>query len=371
MIATCSVLIISCGGGSGSVNTTEPDIPVVIDPEPEPENITLDPALFVFKDSGSIKFYDGFALYTWKTGTGCYADFRRLTYNDTLYTMDDHGKVVDSELIQPQHNFCVVEPDGDVWLAYNVPPDVAYAAGCLYKTYTKIYYNNTEYGDWMTRDYETTDFYLSGADLISVNTTGSLHHINGSKANLNSAFENGFTVYDFNATTRTAKIDGVDVSWSLNFFNAARVWIKADGVSYSTNGYTWNGATLTESTSALAVWRSAPDALTGYHESGVVIFAGVRREASQQVIYLIECNSGYLFRYVPTTNNMTRITRLYNGDGTRTNGNHYKTILKPIVTAEFMFFCFDDGGIYRYNFDTGLIGYLCNGADWIKKWEAM
>jgi len=363
-----ALFLISCTppAPDAKVNVTETITPIIIppaDPEPgvSPANIII-----TFFHDNAVKFWDGSAITTWKTGKSNYAGFRTVANSDVLYTLDQQGRTYTSKNIIGTYDFTIAD-GADVWSVKNITPDEALAAGHMYKYYTKIYLNAVEYGDCWSRDYKTTKFIKSGSDIMALN--GSWYHINGIKTGFRSVNED-FNIYSVNTTAHTAKINDIEFTYTLNFFLASDHYQKSGSIWYSWNGYKWDGAALIQNSGcALEAWRQTSTYPISLPEPAVLIAAGIHRESGEDVLYYIECNSGWLFRYVPSINIMTQKTRLYNGDGYRATGLYYKDILKPVMAGDALYFLFDDNGIYRFKFDTSLTGRLTDGAEWVKGWE--
>jgi len=365
-----SILLISCAPlPETKAEIIAPDIiPVVIIPPAEIPGVSPQNIIIAFQTNNQIKFWDGSTLTTWKTQSGNHAGFRQIAVSDKLYTLEQRGVVTSEKNIIGTYDFTISD-GADVWSLKNIEPQEALDSGHLYKYYTKIYLNAVEYGNCWTRDYKTLRFIKSGSDILAYGNTGGWRHINGAKTGFRAVNED-FNIYDVNTTLKTGKINLIDISYTLNYFLASEHYQKSGSIWYSWNGYKWDGAALIQNSGcALEAWRQTATYPISLPEPAVLIAAGVHKESGEDVLYYIECNSGWLFRYVPSTNIMTQKTRLYNGDGYRATGLYYKDILKPVMAGDALYFLFDDGGIYRFKFDTSLTGRLTDGAEWIKGWE--
>jgi hypothetical protein len=359
-----SSFLIACSGQQASVNVTDPTPPIIPTLPTSPTNI-----IFAYYDGTSTNFFDGSAITIWQTGKSTPAGYRKICNGTMLYTLDQIGTVTNTKNIVATPDFAETDASNNIWSTFIVQPQDAYDAGAMYKYYTKIYYNGAEYGNWMTRDYEPSASYLVNGELFAKSSVGALYTISGIKTNVQKCVTDNFIMYDFNATTRTATINGVSVWWTSNWMNSADEWMQSStGKWYSHNGYTFDGVTVTESGSAMTCWRSAATYPISIPEAPVIIAAGVRTLGGEKVFYYIECNSGWLLRYIPSTNILSTVIRLYSGDGTRTTGLYFKPFLKPITTDESVYFSFDDNMIYRYRFDNGLISILTSGAVWMREW---
>lgn len=353
--------IFACNGDGGGdiptiiVTDDTPAPPIIPDPPPpDPDN---EPVQVVLHTVAALKFFDGLVIWTWKTAQTAKAESRMYSAGNILYGLDEYGETAASWALVTTPDYIALD-GSDKWIAENVPPEEAQAGGALYKNYTRIYLNATEYGHWSTRQYKADCLTIVDGDVYAHSDIGTWYHVNGSKADVR--IVTGFACYDYDSGTRTATIDGIGVSWLTNFMNGARHWLGSGGIWYSQNGYTWDGAVLNENGSVLTDWRTAPY-LTGYTEAPVIIAAGTNYENSETVLYFIECNSGWVIRYVPSTDGQTLCVRLYAGDGLRTTGLYYQELLNPCVASGYLYFLFD-ANYYRYNFSTGLTGHFASGV---------
>lgn len=343
------------------VTGTEQPPPVI--PVEPPEH---DPVILTLATSNSIKFFDGSVIWTWNTGNVKQAENRVYSKENIVYALDMYGRTSDSRqlpvipdlidaIVQPQSKTIIGEielTNTDIWIVEHISPEEALAAGAQYKPYTRLYLNNNEYGNWYVNDFEVDTLLHYNDDIYVMITTGAWKCITGNKENVRLVIENGFALYDYNSTLRTATIDGVSVSWSTNFFNSSKYWLKSGFVWYSQNGYSWDGVTLVENGLAMADWRTSQN---------LIITAGTRYENSEDVCYFVNCATGYVIRYVPSVNQYTEFVRLYVGDGSTEIGTYYRKELKPIIIDDDLFFIYD-AQVYKYNFTNGLTSLFTSGV---------
>lgn len=339
---------VACGDDSPArVIVTDPAPPVEPGPEP-PDN---EPVQIAAYTDTSLKFYDGASLWTWKDGKTCRAESGIYSSGNVLCFLDAYGDVDTSRAL-------VVEPDAvaldgaDTWIIENIDPETAYSMGALYKDYTRVYKNAVEIGHWYDRQYKSDRLVIHNGDAFARSTVGAWYHLNGTKTGVRIAIPDGFAIWNYNGTAKTATIDGTAVSWTLNFFNGAAYWLNAGTTWYSQNGYSWNGAALVESGLVMSELRSVQN---------VIISAGSRYENSEDVLYWLNCATGWVIRHVPSTNQRTDHVRLYTGDGTTETGLYYKELVKPVIAGNHLYFIFD-AQVYRYNFVTGLTALFTSGV---------
>lgn len=366
--------LFACGGSSDkkhhssnydtntpTVIVTDDTIPDIIDdtetpdviPE-EPDQIESSVKYIIFQDGEQVKFFNGSSVYVKHTGASTYAGGRSITVEDKLLYMDSAGNITSQYSLNITPDFCAVDLDGNAWTGEVLEP-----CDPDYKYYFKAYKNNVLQ---KTIQVQIVNMFLCGSDIIAVSNTGVYYDISGTKTGINSA--SGFVIYDFNATTRTAKIDGISVSWATNYFNGAKEW----NGPYSWNGYKWDGVTLTENGSCLKIWTNRSNYPINLPENAVLISAGSSVFAGETHYFFIECNSGWLFKYIPSSDTLVQVTRLYTGDGYRDTGIYYSKILNPVCSYDSLYFKFDDGGLYRMRFDSLQISFVdfCDG--YVEAW---
>lgn len=335
---------LACGDDSTTrVIVTDPSGPVPEEPIPPAENEAVQLALTT---STSIKFYDGKTIWTWKTGNVRRAGSGAYSSENILYMLNEFGQTVSSKALVAVPDTITLD-GSDVWITENIDPETAYAAGALYKDYTRVYKNSAEVGTWYDRQYKTECITVLDGNAWGRTDAGTWKHLNGVKS-VRMVVPDDFAITDYNSTTKTALINGIPVSWTLNFFNGANYWLNG----YSQNGYRWDGSNLTETGLVMAELRAVQN---------IIISAGTRFENGEDVLYWINCATGWVIRHVPSTNQSTDHVRLYTGDGTTEEGLYYKPILKPVIVGDNLYFQFD-AQFYRYNFVTGLTAHFTSGV---------
>jgi hypothetical protein len=317
--------------------------------EPDPEEPTgYDPPVMAFVEPGRIQFFDGTETYIWGIGSRTIrAGSKTYTIDDTVYTLNDDGTMASTTLIGYTPEFIRMET-GNIWTARYVTPVEADEAGRLPKDYVEFKKNSVMYGQWV--QYRPAALAVIGSDVFCRSTVGKWYHVNG-VINPYHVQENGLLVTDVNTTTKTGKINGVDVSWILNYFNGTKEWNLIDSVWYSENGYKFDGV-LTEYDSEMKIWRQGPF-LTGYTEAPTMLSVGGQ--------YWIECNSGYLVRFNHIANTVTLSARLYSGDGLKATGIAKKSSLFPALINGSIYFK-TGNDFYKHDTITGLTTHFISGV---------
>jgi hypothetical protein len=379
-----AVYLIDCGPAYNDPTTTEPpaDIPIVTDPTPPPadvENPTGNPVKLTIMSTQGTRFYDGTNSWLWKNTQSKKAQSRVYANNNYLYALDDIGTTTDyiSLITEPDYvgiilaapaplmgkamikagaSTEIILADAQVWIVEIIPWEIAMELGMPgvpHTDYTKIYHNGVEHGNWMLRPYPVGNFLILNNEIFAQKTNGTWIAITGTKINIKQVNED-FVIHNFSVATHTATINDINVSWTYNFFSAGgngATWLKGSTKWYSLNGYTWDGATLVENGSTMWDWRLF---------SNVVTPAGTHFENGENVLYWVQCATGYVIRYVPSANQYVEFVRLYIGNGSTDFGVQMKASLKPVIIEDDLFFIYQTY-TYKYNFQTGLVSLF--GSD--------
>ncbi len=351
-----------------------PDNPPVIvheDPPPEdpPEEPVLNPVIFALYDGTTLSFFDGQTKTDAYTGSIVQAGPRILAIDDVLYHFDEYGNVLKSEWL-PVYPEAVAFSGNDIYTFQRIDPDTAYNLGAMFREYTRVFQNNTEIGAWYLNEWRVSEILnLDNGDMVAVDTKGGYHTIIGSDDYWR-AYDNGIGIHQFNPGNRIAYISDSSgdyfVNWSTNYFNSTS-WQKSDNVWYSNNGYEWTPAGLLENTNSLWDFTSYPYPVALPNgEPPTVIPATSRIENSESVSYWIECNSGYMFRHIPSLDKLEAIVRLYTGDGYRSTGISMASYIEPILIDDILYF-HDSGSIMKYDFNTSLVSIFSQEME-IMEW---
>lgn len=361
LLTTLTILfLISCGGGD-DLPPGHIVPPTVIDnptPEPDPEP-TIKKIKLMVKTQTAVKFYNGESVKLFKTGVSRYIAPGIISVDDIVYWLDEYGEITQTQqtIVIPTKIKII---NTDIWICETIPAADAFAMGALFKDYTRIWKNATEQGNWFLNQWIAKNLVLTQSqDLIAINATDSKHHVNGNYTIIFYAGENDLLIYDFNAVGRTAKIktDTIyNVTWNQNYITNSFSWQNG----LSNNGYEFDGV-LSENANALFEFNSLPFPVTiPAGEYPYVIASGTRLENSENIYYWIECNTGWLFRYVPSLDKLEIKYRLYSGNGYRATGIAYSTTLKPVIIENWLYF-YDSGSIWRIDLNTGVVENFYSG----------
>jgi hypothetical protein len=357
----------------GIVNSKNPDIPPGHDiPEPEPEPEILPAKLAIYNNS-TVYFYDGLQFTEWRTGQAKYVEPGKIAVDDILYMLDEYGNEI-SSIQLPAIPSGVKYSGSDFWLAETIPAEFAYASGALYKDYTQIYKNHDAVGHWSQNQWIASELIKTeSGEIIAQKLNDAFVAINSTIAieKINSTTENGPLFYNHDPILRTGRVKmtgGIQsISWATNHFNNAKYWLFANNEWQSQNGYKFSeSAGLTENVTALQDFNAYPYPIElPWPEAPRMISAGVRSENSEDVTYWIECNTGWLLRYVNSINELQQKFQLYPGDGYAVTGNLHRESLKPVIVENTIYFYYN-GSIWSSDLGTGTtaVFYAGNAEFW-------
>jgi hypothetical protein len=335
------------------------------DPEPEP---TIQP--FTMASIGAeIKFTDGqnwvISQYEKHAGGGWYM------VADELHQIDTVGNVT-ATVFAPEPGDIVKRTSTGFVICDIMTPEEAAALGALPRTYSQfLHYSDdaqqwTELKHWSLNRWECTDIVeTESGHILAQDTVTAWHDLVGSAAAF-TANEGGVLVANYDANTRRADFitsQGVTAGvWATNYMSSAKNWIIHAGKYYSHNGYELTpGTGLAESANALDGFQSAPypvDLPNG--ETPTMIPVG--SDADLNVIYWIECNSGWLVELRTATNQVMVDRRLFVGDGMKMSGLAVAKKIRPLFIDNVIYFNHDSSVLYL-DLTTGGSGiYLAEDA---------
>jgi hypothetical protein len=318
-------------------------------PSPTPLPNTI---LGVVYENNKIHLWDGDHFLEWKTGAATFLGGRKIAIDDYVYQIPATGWPTSIKRLP-------------------ITPDWATESGGVYysvkftNSNTSVWIDNTE----TVYSWAATDVIKMASGQVLLNRTSSGFWSPDGYANFLNPKNGKILVYDYDSSTRTAKIldeSGVpkSVSWATNFFGSARDWLKSGSVWYANNGFTWNGTTLTKDGSAMKAWLSSstyPAPANELSESATLAAVGTNWEAGESVLYWLECNSGYIFRYTPSLDKIESAGRLYIGTGTQSYGLNVQKNLNAYFLNEYVYFSLS-GTVYRWYMWSGNVTTFYNNA---------
>lgn len=366
-------LAIGCGSSMDEIKDSLDPPPIVVDPpipdpepDPDPEPpVTQEKIKFCIMVGDTLKFWDGTELKDWKSGVIRKAGNKLFTVGDILYELGEYGETLSTTQLPAVAQQCIKVGD-DIWTFENIDPMDAYNLGALYKDYTRTYKNYDEQGEvWYMNKYKSKYIYKDNSDNIFVKDEfGPTISVNNNLEDVRIIIPDGFTIYEFDNLQVNFEYNNntYTETFYTNYMYSAKYWLKSGNIWYSQNGYEWTeGGGLIENANCLWEWNSYPYPVQDiYGEAPFIISAGTRVENSETVFYYIECNTGWLMKYIPSINQLTQKIKLYYSNGTRQSGILFSKNLKQKLINNALFFC-DQGNIYRYDFNTNLVSIFYAG----------
>jgi len=333
-----------------SADTPEELAPVEDEPIKEPVALAL-------LEDGNLYFYNGdFVLQENVNpvicGNRCFTDGNLKVFYDAM------GETESQEYIAIEPDFIL-----DEWVIENIDPQTALSMGAMAKDYTKIYFDGVELGFWFLNQYKAVDLIKTNSgEIIVIDENSGYHVLTSVIENINHAKD--LIIYDFDPISRTAMIDGDFVSWTANYFNQAKEWQKSGNVWYSWNGYEYN-MFLSEYANSMQSWNSVN--ILGV-SSPTLLSAGTRLENSETVLYWVECNSGWLIKYIPSIDLLTPFKRLYQGNGERMTGVFNRANLKPVLIDGDLYF-YESGSVWKLGIGSGIVELFFAGEGEVLMWN--
>jgi hypothetical protein len=349
------LLLTACGSSESPTYINSPAQP---QPEPDPPAVVHN---LIVSDGTDIYTSDGTDLFLFGTGQAANAQDGFISIDDILYGIDDTGSETISQRLVTTPSAIAI--GADTWIFENIDAATAYSMGGMYKNYVRIYQNSDIYSEWYLNQWEVVDAFITeSGDVIAIDTVGKLRNIKNQSLAVSYARHNGLMIHSTDVNTHRSTISTVDgdfrVAYQYNYFFGANQWLWSDDTVlwYSWNGYTFDGLDLHEMETSLQSFISTSGA------APVVVAAGTRVEHSETVLYWIECNDGWLYRYTPSLDRVEQVARLYMGDGDRLYGVNCAKVIKPILADGALFFTWS-GSVWKYDFNSGSVSSFVTGAE--------
>lgn len=355
------------GARTTSTLSPTPEIEPPIVPEPDTENVDPPepeirlPLFLTIANGENLFYYDGENLDLVFSGNFYIVDNETISKEDILYKIDKYGDTVSSIQLPIVCDF-VEESGSDFYCIRIVSKTESLSFGAGNYNYAEIWKNYSKINDWWENKWLIQELIKTeSGDIVAKTSMGAYHPISGNQSNIQLAQDEGLLIYNYDAVNRTASIktsSGIkNTAWTTNYMNDAKDWILTDVGYLSTNGYLYkNNIGLLETETSLMNFNSYPYPISSIQngQPPTIIGAGIRFENSEDVTYWIECNTGYIIRYVRSIDTITTPYRIYNGDGTQNTGTGLKGQLKPLIYENDLHYNYS-GTIWKINLDTGLV----------------
>jgi hypothetical protein len=327
-------------------------------PLPETEEKTESSISISVLTADTLYFYDGtFIDISADSPKDC--GFRCFTDGNDKVFYNDDGEPIAYEYMTTKPDFVA----GD-WFLKKIDPQTAVSLGAQARDHTSIYYENSEVNHWSLNQWEATGLIATGSGhVIAIDNNRAFRPVSSNISGI--IYAGDLLIYDVDPVARTALIadssGSVQVSWETNYFNSADQWLKSGGVWYSWNGYEFSGS-LSENANALWSWNTNEPPVDSI-ESPVVIAAGT----VGNLLYWVECNTGFLISYDVESNSISTVYRLYIGDGLRATGILNRDNLRPVIISGVLYFQVS-GSIWKLDLASGVVQLFFAGVGEVEAW---
>lgn len=385
-----------------AVDTPEPETPTVPDDPPAeppalPEGLS-GPVLAALYDGTTVSLWDGTSVVPWQTttsavrGTGA-----RVAVSALLYSFSETGGVEGTTGLPAEPDAVAVSPRGTYTLE-RISAEEAMALDWTPGARTRVYRDGVELGDWHERAWTLAAgadavWVASNGDVIALDTVGRFRDLDrpaldgmivwavpdapdapgsGFVFHCSSVSPETYTVYDA-AHPEGAVISRTGAPWRWG----GQPWIRGpadaegDAVWYTGYGDTWDPVawTFTASATGLRAFRSS-------NMGGVVLGSGddvyqfpygsetptMLGAWADDGVYMIEANTGTVWRYSPDTDVLTYVESIYVGDGHDETGQTKAVTLAPqVIVAPGPYgettalFYHDAGTVWAMDTATGMV----------------
>ena len=361
------LIILAIFHGCKSGDKTDPlftnDKPEVIIIEDPTTDIGLFSVKFAVKTDEDLYFSDSKEMYLWESGNILKSGYREFSVENEIITLDSSGDTISTTSIaEIPTNIKTVGSDSYYCIEYS--EEEAYAMGGKYEVYSEFYKNNDIISDWYNNEFECKEIISVGPEIFAVDQNGAYHTIVGSYADVFHA--DILIMHSLDIPNKTIGFNANTEDYGFNYAMNSNQWFLHDGIYYAENGYTWTetGGLIEESTD-LHGWNIYPyplDVQNPFGEAPVLLKAGI----SNNKLYWIECNSGFVFEYDPNTDELTQKSRLYISDGMHATGIYFKEVLKPLLIDNILYYS-EGGSINSLDIETGSLNiFYANPGEVVK-----
>jgi len=324
---------------------------------PPPEGLT-GPVKAALYDGTTVRLWDGTNTVDWKTGIAVHANGRKIAVGEVLYFLDADGAITQAINLPALPAGVTVIGDPVTYTFEEITSEEAMEIDWTPGARTRIWQDGAEYGDWHENSWTyVRSFEAANSDVIAVDdvSPGRYHDVTRAldyshiiwAVPLGPIFympdfasSNNIMVYDAEYPDgRAVTITGGGFPWW-----GREPWIEAAGIYYDGYGDVWNpgaGTFTTHSNSLQQFAGSLPSLITAtgysYHDAGQYPQM-IPAYLDAGMIYFIECVSGALVSFSPSTGVAAFVQFLYAGDGWQSTGQVKAKTLKPeFIDADLYF----------------------------------
>jgi len=366
-LITLSIIFFSCNRGQEPIietrTITETQTVTVIvtnseNTETNDINVPLNPVdFFIYENEKIYTMYDGNKLL-WTNTKAAYAGNFKIAISNILYYFDNNGNITNSLWLPEIPDFIAMNGT-DTYILKTIDPQTAYDQGGLYKYYTDIYLNGVQVNHWSLNQFKVIDFFVSKDDtFIYQKDDFTYHDISGTKQDIFYADKN-ILIYDYDGGFNTATFifneNTYTRSWALNYLGNALSFQIANSNLYSPNGYVLSSAgVMSELENALTNFNNPVSAI-----AQMVTKLCVRNENNEEVTYWLNCNSGNIYRHIPSIDSLEITGSLFSGVNDASIGLVIADNLNPHYIDGVLYY-FYNGNTWFYDFNvSGTIGVNC------------
>lgn len=355
---------------------TEPIIiekPIVVEVVPEliidatPDVPTTPTIKFALHAGSDLYLFDGSDLSLWGTGVIHRTGPMEFSIDDIIYTLDIYGNEFSTQTL-PKTPTAIKRTSEGVYWCYQYSKVDAAAMGGRYAFYSEFYFNDTIISQWWNNQTECRDIVSVGNNVWSINENGAYTLIAGTATNVSYVNDGEFYIHSRDTVSKTIGFNDRVEDYGYNYISNATEWVDSSGDYYSGNGYIWSSSEgLREQTTALNDFNAYPYPIEPepiYGQAPVILAAG----SHDGKLYWIECNSGHLFEYSPSTDTLTQVYRLYIGDGMHSTGMEKKPFIKPFISEGVLYFT-DSGSVMELDLESGFINIFYAGYGEVLKYD--
>ncbi len=334
-----------------------------------PDPVSQQKIQIVTYDGTTLRGFDGIGWYDLLSGNIVEAKNNYFISDQSgfpvLYGLDSMGAIVSEQSLTMIPKAALKASNGDVHLCEYIDPTTAGQLGAMPRDYSRIWINGVESGNWFNNQYICDEFLqTSSGDILIKDTLGRYYGVPA----VGFAKHGGLLIYNEDVFARTSQFKtnfSYNEAWGFNYATStnSRNWQFADGNWYNANGYIWDELLgLREQATIMQAWN-APNP-----EAPVLISVGTELYFGETVLYWLECNTGWVYRYVPSVDRQDQVVRLYVGDGIRQSGLAISRVINPFLLDGQIYFT-NAGSLNKADINTGVVSVFVGANVEVMGWE--
>jgi hypothetical protein len=306
------------------------------------------PVDFFTYENDSIFVYNGTKLL-WTNTKATYAGKFRIAISNVLYYLDNNRNITNSVWLPTVPDLIAIRGN-DIFMIKKIDPQTAYDSGGLYKHYTEIWKNGSTINHWSLNQFESDKIIITENSAIIKKAGGTYQDIEGFKINIFYA-DSDCIIHGYDVSPNVARFcwNGHDFNknWVQNWLGNALSFQVANDTLYSPNGY---------HVTSDGIMYELQNQLTNFN---IIISAEmqnpyklcVRTENSEEVTYWLECNTGDVYRHIPSIDLLQKMTSFYSGNGLSVTGQNISKELDPFYMDNKIYYYYN-GVTWQYDFNA-------------------